>query len=938
MVPTATPSDLYYTTNHTSFDSSQEPSSYPVNMFPTSEPEENWSTTQYSSTSSTESPVTTSSQVSEKVDIEITSLESLSSNVYGLFNPGFRHEMLSKIVVKIESSELVTEFENWYYNGNNGSSTNTGERRRLDSDAKSTVSIEWAVYNDKWDEISFNASNILAYSESEFVKINETFATYKIDAYFVLNSSQSVSEYSINSICDTYSTDYFASGEEYTFEINVNVNINDNIDKNSFDLTLTSNTPPVNGSCMVSPLTGTSLIDRFNFSCHGWSSATTDELSYNFIYGNVLLKSSYDEMSWITTYLSSGNQTVTGVIVDDLSLATCVDIDVQVDAYDGVGFTLSDNEITTEDIENVSSILIELLVDKLSDGNTTEASIIVSIVWDIFTDYVDDINFKLGSTSPNTTLSSEAVSALADFQSELITSYVDVIGGGITTVAESVTALNVLAVVTVPIVNLVEVDNKNDDNYYYYNASLIRTILDVMSDDIIGVFEDGNVLLDIGNLDFDIAKTTFDTFSNVVVIRSLSDESNDTAIENGQTMIDTTETVTQLLLGFAIPGETYLIETESLIVEATKISPSVYDICGVNSFNSLQLSQEFVNAKLIDVKNSTDFLDCTIMITHDNLYFSSSQNSIIDFEQFDNNTFIGDFVLVDVTAEIAGAHLAAISLSTGGATVINNETVWVDKCSPITIILNKTVDESFWDISDSHFPTCAYFNGTTLTFETTGCYVSYSDNSITECSCQHSTYFGTRWEDFTPEINYYGESKFQSISGKNLILYPLGWIVVGCWVSVCVLLIVIFRIVTKRDNKKQMEPKNRITQVIASILDIRDKPLIMEIDKHVTFSEKLKFRSIQELRVIKDDNLKDRSLFVKWFHLFLISLKCDHIWLGICCRSWGTSYTYTQRIAILMIRLLTSLAVGALFYGRAKATVIGDISLSLVFVCSFVLI
>ena len=112
--------------------------------------------------------------------------------------------------------------------------------------------------------------------------------------------------------------------------------------------------------------------------------------------------------------------------------------------------------------------------------------------------------------------------------------------------------------------------------------------------------------------------------------------------------------------------------------------------------------------------------------------------------------------------------------------------------------------------------------------------------------------------------------------------------------------------------------------------DIQDKPLIAQQNVYHTLSqeEKLKYRSIQEIRLIKDDILANRPYRVRLWNLFKINMMNDHIWLGICCRHHGTSYTHTQRIAILMVRLLTSMAVAALFDARAKDSTIGDISLS----------
>ena len=111
---------------------------------------------------------------------------------------------------------------------------------------------------------------------------------------------------------------------------------------------------------------------------------------------------------------------------------------------------------------------------------------------------------------------------------------------------------------------------------------------------------------------------------------------------------------------------------------------------------------------------------------------------------------------------------------------------------------------------------------------------------------------------------------------------------------------------------------------------IIDKPLIAESNmKHLNKDAMLEYKSIQEIRIIKDDSLKRASLIVRFWHIYKILLRSDHIWFGICCRYNGTSFTDTQRIIILMIRALTSMACAAIFYARSKGTAIGDITLTL---------
>ena len=182
-------------------------------------------------------------------------------------------------------------------------------------------------------------------------------------------------------------------------------------------------------------------------------------------------------------------------------------------------------------------------------------------------------------------------------------------------------------------------------------------------------------------------------------------------------------------------------------------------------------------------------------------------------------------------------------------------------------------------------------------------------------------------EDFTPEINYWGRESWNQISLKNLIKYPLGFIVVLTWMIVCLSLILLFY--------KQYHI--RFMPHCCKCDKIDDKPLIAQygdLKNHRKLSKilnneklKQKYRSIQEIRIVKDDQLKHRSYFVQFWHLYLLNLKNEHLWFGICFRNFGTSYTYTQRISILMIRFLVTLSTSALFYGRAKNRAIGDVSL-----------
>ena len=265
-------------------------------------------------------------------------------------------------------------------------------------------------------------------------------------------------------------------------------------------------------------------------------------------------------------------------------------------------------------------------------------------------------------------------------------------------------------------------------------------------------------------------------------------------------------------------------------------------------------------------------------------------------------------------------HIAS-TLATDTDDSYNGSAAWLGQCDPIIVTFSNS-DPNFY-ITDNytHFPQCTFYNESTLDYSEIGCYLVSYTNITSTCACRHSTYYGVQWEDFTPEINFLDSRQWGDVSFINLIKHPLGWVVVLTWIFVCLFFIALFNY-----HKK--------THSLGSCCDkmerIVDRPLIATMQTHVlmTKEEKLKYRNIQEIRLIKDDLLKHRSFCVRFYNLFKLNIRNDHLWLGICCRDYGTNFTFAQRIAICMVRLLTSLSIAALFYGRAETSPIGDFSLS----------
>ena len=178
------------------------------------------------------------------------------------------------------------------------------------------------------------------------------------------------------------------------------------------------------------------------------------------------------------------------------------------------------------------------------------------------------------------------------------------------------------------------------------------------------------------------------------------------------------------------------------------------------------------------------------------------------------------------------------------------------------------------------------------------------------CSCLHTTTFAILAQEFTPSINYLSTDAYLDLTLDNILDNPLGFIVVLSWIGVVTFIIIIAQYVLK----------------------INDKPLISHTHSVLKQSEtnlfqlnKIRHRTIQEATILAN---KDTSGCGKICKLFILYLKNDHIIFGIFCRNYGTNYSTPRRGAVLIARVLQTLALSSLFYGRSKDTIIGDLSLA----------
>lgn len=140
------------------------------------------------------------------------------------------------------------------------------------------------------------------------------------------------------------------------------------------------------------------------------------------------------------------------------------------------------------------------------------------------------------------------------------------------------------------------------------------------------------------------------------------------------------------------------------------------------------------------------------------------------------------------------------------------------------------------------------------------CYLLSYDSSTVTCFCLHLTYLGVKSNEFTPEVNFLSLSEWRQVTFENIGKHPLGLIVVTVWILFCLSLITLLHL-----NHKQKITNRHLKLILNKLESINDKPLIAETKENVQRilndkELKSKYRSIQEITLIKDDKWKDHYL------------------------------------------------------------------------------
>ena len=371
----------------------------------------------------------------------------------------------------------------------------------------------------------------------------------------------------------------------------------------------------------------------------------------------IFLKSTYDNTRYATSIFSSGGHTIQAIILDELSYPTCFDLTINVTDEILQQYSNQSAANFTNFLESTYNDLLDTFTigdDNSFDNETTEVnitaetltqvSILTEVVYDVAESYIED------SDNDNEEI---IESGFIELQSTLIDNLVETIDdvysssgdgdGSDDTTSLTTSVASVLASVTEPFIDDEVVTRENFDTYNgIFDSDTATSVLETIDGSILSSYDNTNT-----SLDQDIGQNIFETLDNLLTIRKFSNESGNVATDNGQSMVDITYNVSNLVLVNAIPGETYHFETDRLNTQVTKISLSNFDsvenICGDQVTDTLILSHEFVE---ISSNNGSDLLDCTVMSINGSQDIYSNLNQTLFYAS--TNYFQSNFFMVKV--------------------------------------------------------------------------------------------------------------------------------------------------------------------------------------------------------------------------------------------------------------------------------------------------
>ena len=818
------------------------------------------------------------------------------------FNPGYRLLLNGNIDIIFDDTNAFYQFKTLYNDGQNN------------------VDIAWNVFyyanidNFVLISNSTNFTNETDVKQYWSVKFDSDSLQVSIDSYFILypNNDATINSYQI---CNQYNNNIFFPNSSYLFDLNLTfIDTENDYNMSSGDsILLNANSPPANGTCVISPNTGIIFQTSYNIECTNWIDidGINDESYFNYFYDYSIklgnnYKSSYNYFD--INYIGLGNHTITSVIIDDMSLATCVDLTVVVSVEnDTIGN--SSTSIFDEKIDDFTEWLDDTFNNLSSKSNWTDILLLSQISYRLMVDY---INYNYNNSDVY------ATQKFVTEQKTIINTIIESFESKINVWSSySYSIISVLSSVT-SITNVINVNNINTfSSSRYYSASFVCNVVTFLNETIVYMLDstssiDSNTVDYIGNI-----------WNNILFMRLLLNDSeteNESSI-NGQTMIDNFNYLSIDLLTNNIPSEFYYQEYDSYCLKMARISIDDTNECKLSS-NNIILSDVLLNR---ETNNGDDFINCVLFTTNVNIYNVSQSTSFINVN--DSSRFASNFINLDLINPSSDSYS-----DTGHDNdedfyfyqLLNSDdydySSLVNSCHPIILSFvidgNETVDidiDYSQDVDCENgtamtIPKCVFYNETLKSYDTNGCYAISLSNNTLECACLHLTFFSAKWSTFEPSIDYKIIYFLQTLKfPDSFITYPTGWIAVSL-----IILSTLLSLLVLNQIKMKIDPQQ----------DKKDVPLLAhDIDVKSLSNVKHEYRNEKIDLIQGNDNL---SFIQKVFKIWFIIIKNDNLWFGLCFRDLGTNLNNKQRIVLLSVKISITTAMAAIFYATSNGSTVGD--------------
>eukprot|EP01084_Bolivina_argentea_P074412 134987_1 len=681
----------------------------------------------------------------------------------------------------------------------------------------------------------------------------------------------------------------FESGKDYSFTIWArNYNKPNIIDYYaSTNVIITINSAPTGGKCSVTPTTGRSVDDKFEFSCSNWydPDGDSEKLTYNFMYNNVFLGEDFSTSSYLSSVIGGNDVTMTAYIKDEAGLNTCYDIPVYIIPRFGTETETEIAEIISGDMQSISAFLLSQSI-----ANTLQSTLAVAQMIRELSGVYNNGNFT---------------KVLNEYKNSLMEYVMQSQGNS----AQSINS----ALQHIQTINaMLKEEELDGEDSYFINFGTADGLL-LWIEDILENYQKSSTS------DSDVLLPPMLSLLEKIQEKALNDHIAD-ALDGYN--VNRTKHLLQNTIDITMSTFTYGLQQRvlgELITHDTPILNGFAMKTGINAFNfgcpSMGPQLNFPNSFFDGFRKDIETASCGIIRMPSHYY---GYNKFIS-----TNIFEFDVLTIDNNGEVTAANPAVsgsflrrrnrrLRRRMLNDTIINDNNT-LTACESITFSMEINDDTRgvfFDDIQPVanktiYIPECKFYDVETETWSSEGCItLNYTDTTVW-CSCTHFTSFAGLAEAFKPQVNIITTKDLRNLNAKNVFeKYPTAFS------TLCVLYF--------------------ITGLLLCFLpNPDDTPLLARAD---VLQNKLRRAQAMErwkmqrfVRVLQSP----MGLTRKLFRLFAYRLQDDHSVLSLFARSEGTNYSTKQRVMILHLYLIVVMAVSALFYGQSTDAPFGDTILAI---------